>query len=136
MEYLHHRDRLFQHWLSAPFIYSVIVPLVFLDISMEIYHRICFPLYGLPYVRRDKYVFIDRGRLSYLHWLQKINCMYCGYANGLLRYASEIAHQTEIYWCAILHENQPKTKEFKDYLPYGDEKAFKKFSSEKKETRR
>ncbi len=127
MEYLHHPDRVPRNLISMPFIYVVIVPLVFLDIVMEIYHRVCFPLYGLKYVRRDKYIFIDRGRLSYLNWYQKINCMYCGYANGLMRYASEVAHQTEIYWCAILHEGQDKTPEFEKYLPYGDEEAYREF---------
>jgi hypothetical protein len=30
--------------------------------------------------------------------------MYCGYGNGLLHYASQIAGATETYWCNIHHE--------------------------------
>ena len=62
-----------------------------IDLLLEIYHRICFLLYKLPYVKRSTYIKIDRQKLSYLNWLEKLNCMYCSYANGLFHYASIIA---------------------------------------------
>ena len=120
--------------LSAPFIYGMIVPAVFLDASIEIYHRIAFALYQLPYVRRSDYIRIDRHRLSYLPWYDKINCTYCGYVNGLFAYAVKIAGETEKYWCAIKHKNVPNFIEpeyQKDFLPYGDAEALKKFEKKK-----
>lgn len=136
MEYRHYQDRTLQHWIGAPFIYSAIVPLVILDIGIEIYHRACFPLYGIPYVRRGDYIRIDRHRLSYLSGIEKLNCAYCGYANGLLNYASVIAATTESYWCGIKHQASDRFREpvhQKTFLPYGDEKAFQEFVAEEKE---
>ena len=123
-----------RHLLSAPFIYAQIIPLIIFDLFLEMYHRICFPLYGLPYVRRGAYVRIDRQKLSYLKWYEKINCMYCGYANGWLHYASTIAGETEKYWCGIMHKNgggfiPPEHQ--KDFLSYGDEKTFQEFVEKK-----
>jgi len=37
--------------VSAPVIYSMIVPLVLLDVSVTIYQAICFRLYRIPRVR-------------------------------------------------------------------------------------
>lgn len=110
-----------------------LIPLVIADIFLEIYHRICFPLYGLPYVKRSRYIRIwDRPQLKYLKGFDKIACAYCGYGNGWLHYASEIAGRTEKYWCGIKH-NQYKgfiaQKHQKDFLKYGDEKAFKKYTN-------
>lgn len=93
----------FKHLLSVPFIYAVIVPAVFSHLIIEIYHTVCFPLYGLPYVDRKKYIKLDRHRLKYLPLLDKINCVYCGYVNGLIAYLSAIAGETEKYWCPIRH---------------------------------
>jgi len=121
---------LLNHLLAAPFIYFQIIPLIFSDISTEIYHRICFPLYGLPYVKRGKYIKIDRHKLSYLTTFEKINCVYCGYGNGLLHYLSAIAGESEKYWCGIAHAKRagfiPQEHQ-KDFLPYGDKKAFDEF---------
>lgn len=57
--------------------------------------------------------------------------MYCGYANGFLLYAKEIAGRTEKYWCGVMHESKPgfKTQESQvrqDFARYGDEEDFKK----------
>ncbi len=122
--------RHFQHFLSSPFIYGMIVPCVFLDITMEVYHRICFPIYGLKYVKRGEYIRVDRQKLSYLNWLEKFNCMYCGYVNGLMHYASAIGARSEEYWCGIMHSKKNNFRSplhHKDFLTYGDEKAFREF---------
>lgn len=134
MHYYHHPERLWHQIFTTPFIYALIVPLAFLDLMMEIYHHICFPAYGIPLVERAAYIRMDRHKLSYLGIFDKVNCAYCGYANGLLRYASKIAQETERYWCSIKHQSggsyvQPDHQ--KDFLPYGDEKAFKDFVSKK-----
>ncbi len=41
------------------------------------------PLFRLPRVRWADHVFMDRGRIANLYWLDRLNCQFCGYANGL-----------------------------------------------------
>jgi len=89
--------------LSIPFIYAMIIPVVILHIFLEIYHRICFPLYGIHVLKTSDYFVFDRQYLTYLNWYEKFNCMYCSYCNCLLSYAREIAALTELYWCPIKH---------------------------------
>ncbi len=89
--------------LTAPFIYSVFIPLVLIDIWVSLYQAICFPLYRVPKVRRSMYVIVDRHQLSYLNSIEKLNCTYCGYAGGVIAYVREIAARTEQYWCPIKH---------------------------------
>lgn len=89
--------------LSAPFVYAMIVPFVMLDLGLSVYQAICFRLYGVPRVVRSRFIVIDRHSLSYLNSIERLNCIYCGYANGLLAYAREIAARTEQYWCPIKH---------------------------------
>jgi hypothetical protein len=101
-------SRFLGHLFSAPFIWLPLVALIFLDILAEIYQLICFPIYNIPYVKRENYILImDRTKLQYLNPLEKLGCMYCGYANGLLAYLKEVAGRTEKYWCGIMHENKP-----------------------------
>jgi len=92
-----------RYLISAPFIYMMIIPAVILDICLEIYHRICFPLYWIETVKRKWYFLYDRNHLSYLNWFEKLNCIYCSYFNWLIWYAREIAWRTEKYWCPIKH---------------------------------
>jgi hypothetical protein len=131
MEYKkYQKHRWLRHYLSAPFIWMMILPLVILDVFMEIYHRICFPLYGIEYVKRSSYIRVDRQKLKYLKFHDKINCMYCGYANGVAQYASEIAARTEKYWCGIKHKPGGDYKEplyQKKFIKYGDKKAYEKY---------
>lgn len=89
--------------LSAPFIYAMAIPIALLDLSFTIYQAICFRLYRIPQVSRSAYVVIDRHLLPNLNPIEKLNCAYCGYANGVLAYTTEIAAQTEQYWCPIKH---------------------------------
>ena len=119
-------DNLALHALIAtPLIWAMIVPVVFADICIEIYHRICFPIYGIPYVKRSRYIRIaDRAKLPYLKWYEKISCAYCGYVNGWLHYASMIAGRTEEYFCAIAH------LEVRGYTPSPHEKRFVKYGDE------
>ncbi len=86
MDVIRDKKRRFFQFISLPVVWSLIVPLVVFDLWFEIYHRICFSLYGLKYVKRRNYIRVDRHKLKYLKWYQKIGCAYCGYANGLLNY--------------------------------------------------
>jgi hypothetical protein len=97
-------NKTFNHIISGPFIYGLGIALVLFHIVLEIYHQAAFRLYNLELVDYQKYIKIDRYKLSKLTFLQKINCVYCGYANGLLAYAVVIAAETEKYWCGIKHD--------------------------------
>ncbi len=120
-----------RHILSVPFIWGMLPVYIVADICGEIYHRVCFPLYGIEIVKRSEYILVmDRAKLQYLDPLQKLFCMYCGYINGLLRYQKEIAGRTEHYWCGIMHES---VKGFKiqqdqvdqDFAKFDDEQDYK-----------
>ncbi|MFK8068570.1 MAG: hypothetical protein AB8D52_10005 [Gammaproteobacteria bacterium] len=89
--------------VTAPVIYSLIIPLVILDAWVSLYQAICFPLYRIPKVKRSKYIIIDRHNLAYLNSIEKLNCIYCGYCGGVFSYTREIAARTEQYWCPIKH---------------------------------
>lgn len=84
------------HIVTAPVIYSLIVPFVLLDIFITVYQAVCFPVYGIEKVKRRDYLIFDRHHLAYLNLLEKVNCAYCSYGNGLLAYAREIAGRTGI----------------------------------------
>jgi len=89
--------------VSAPFVYAMIVPFVILDVFLTLYQFVCFPLYRIPKVRRSNYVIIDRHHLGYLNIIEKLNCIFCGYADGILAYTRQILSRTEMYWCPIKH---------------------------------
>jgi len=114
--------------LTAPFIYVLIVPLVLLDLLVSLFQALCFPVYGIEKVPRRDFVVIDRQQLAYLNGLQKMNCMYCGYANGLIGWVREIAARTEAHWCPIKHSRrvaQPHSM-YPAFMDFGDEAAFRK----------
>lgn len=135
MEAKKHPERYIKHLISAPFIWINLIWIVVADLVLEIYHHTCFPLYEIPLVNRTKYIRIDRHKLSYLNIFEKIGCVYCGYANGWLAYASEIAAQTEKYWCGIKHQIDNEflePKHHEQFIEYGDKGAFLNvYSSEK-----
>jgi hypothetical protein len=112
--------------LATPFIYGLIVPFVLLDLFMSVYQRICFRLIGIPAVRRTDYIVIDRGHLAYLNIVEKINCVYCSYANGLIAYVREIASLTEQYWCPIKHARRviASHERYPKFLDYGDAESY------------
>jgi hypothetical protein len=89
--------------LTSPVIYAGIVPFLLLDLFVTAYQAVCFPIYGIAKVKRADYLVFDRHHLAYLNALEKLNCAYCSYANGLIAYVREIAARTEQYWCPIKH---------------------------------
>lgn len=113
--------------LTAPLIYSVIVPLLILDIWASLYQAICFRVYRIPQVRRSRYIVFDRRHLAYLNWIEAFNCVYCGYANGVLAYVREIGARTEQYWCPIKHAlkvSDPHLRYY-EFLEYGDADGYR-----------
>ncbi len=125
MLYLKNQHQFFKHLIVGPLVLSVIIPLLIMDIWTEIYHRICFPLMRVPYVKRKDYIkIVDRAKLSYLNVPQKFFCMYCGYGNGVIRYWAKIATETELYWCGIKH------KKDRDLFPPDYQKNFADYDNE------
>jgi hypothetical protein len=107
----------------------MIVPLVLLDIFLELYHRIAFPILGIPTVPRRRYIKIDRHLLPYLPAIVKLACVYCGYANGLLQYAARIAGDTERYFCPIKHQASAEFDQpphHRHFAEYGDAQGFRR----------
>ncbi len=111
--------------LSAPFIFALIIPFALLDLFLCLYHAVCFRLYRLPPVPRADYVVIDRHHLYYLNILQKLNCVYCGYVNGVIAWARELASVTEQYWCPIKHARKVRGSHtrYAQFIDYGDTEA-------------
>ncbi len=110
--------------LSAPVIYAMILPFLLLDLTVSAYQFICFRLYKIQKVNRKKYIVIDRQNLSYLNSIEKLNCMYCGYVNGLIAYVREIIARTEQYWCPIKHAKKvlDSHRRYAHFTNFGDPK--------------
>jgi hypothetical protein len=111
-----------RHFLSLPFIYMMIVPVIILDVFITVYHCVTFSLYRIPKVKRSDYIIYDRRFLDYLNIVQKVNCLYCSYVNGFFAYALEIAARTERYWCPIKAAHKPKFHHdwYQDFADYGN----------------
>lgn len=127
--------------VTAPVIYALILPLAMLDLFVTAYQIVCFPVYGIEKVDRRDYLIFDRQYLGYLNALEKLNCAYCSYANGLIAYAREIAARTERYWCPIKHARRVISAHsaYAEFCDYGDVGAFKRdlerFAEAEKERR-
>lgn len=119
--------------ITAPVIYSLIVPFVLLDIMVTVYQAVCFPAYGIEKVKRSDYFVFDRHHLAYLNALQKLNCAYCSYGNGLVAYVREIAKRTEAHWCPIKHARMVigAHDKYSEFADYGDAEAFSALQEEK-----
>jgi hypothetical protein len=106
--------------LTAPIIYSLIIPFAIADLWVSIYQAICFRVYAIPQVERSRYMVFDRAGLNYLNALEKLNCVYCSYVNGVIAYVREVGSRTEQYWCPIKHARRvlgahPRYAEFAEY---------------------
>lgn len=112
---------------TAPVIYSLIVPFALLDLWVAVYQACCFRAWGVRPVPRRPYFSADRRKLAYLNAVEKLNCLYCTYANGVLAYVREVAARTEQYWCPIRHARRVRGTHhrYKGFVPYGDAAAYR-----------
>jgi len=118
------------NWLSvltAPVIYALLLPMLLLDVSITIYQQICFRAYGIPRVKRGDYFVYDRAHLAYLNLIEKINCAYCSYGNGLMAYGREVVARTEQYWCPIKHARKIMAAHpyYTGFVDFGDAQSYK-----------
>ena len=114
--------------LTAPVIYALIIPVLLLDVFVAVYQTVCFPVYGIPRVRRSDYLAFDREQLAYLNAIEKLNCGYCAYANGVFAYVREVASRTEQYWCPIKHARRVLGvhSRYGSFVDYGDGDAYRR----------
>ncbi|MDP1632937.1 MAG: hypothetical protein Q8L66_16095 [Caulobacter sp.] len=106
--------------ITAPVIYSMIIPFVLIDAWTSLYQAICFRAYRIPQVKRGQYFVFDRSGLAYLNAIEKFNCAFCSYGNGVAAYVREVAARTEQYWCPIKHARRvlgahPRYAAFADF---------------------
>lgn len=111
-----------QNYITAPFIYGMIFPILALDIFIMLYQLTCFPIYGISKVKRSDYFSFDHHHLAYLNVIEKFNCLYCSYGNGLIAYATEVFARTEQYFCPIKHARRVLSMHarYQYFLDYGE----------------
>lgn len=114
--------------ITAPVIYAVFFPLLLTDIAVTLYQLICFPLYGIARVRRRDYLVFDRAHLGYLNIIEKINCAYCSYGNGLAAYIREVLGRTEQFWCPIKHSRRVMQAHpyYGGFVDFGDAEGYRR----------
>ena len=112
---------------SAPVIYAGWIPFILMDLFVTVYQSICFPIYRIPKVRRADYIVFDREDLPYLNLIEKFNCFYCSYGNGVAAYTREVSARTEQYWCPIKHARRVKAAHdrYPQFFDYGDAEAYR-----------
>jgi hypothetical protein len=112
--------------LTAPVIYALGGAFLALDVAVSSYQAICFPAYGIVKVKRADHFVYDREFLPYLNLIEKANCLYCSYANGLLAYVREIGARTEQYWCPIKHARRVLAahSRYSRFVDFGDGEAY------------
>jgi hypothetical protein len=117
-----------KHLLVAPFIYAVFPAFVLLDLMVSLYHAVCFPILGIPRVKRSDHFSYDRSRLAYLNLLEILNCAYCSYGNGLVSYVREIVARTEQYWCPIKHAGKyvGVHSRYEHFAEFGDAEGYRR----------
>lgn len=91
------------NYLTAPIIYGIVVPMFLFDIGIMFYQITCFPIYGIARVPRSDYIVFDHRHLAYVNIIEKFDCLYCSYGNGLMAFITEIFARTEQYFCPIKH---------------------------------
>ncbi|MDP5054275.1 MAG: hypothetical protein NWP69_10835 [Congregibacter sp.] len=113
--------------LTAPLVYLGWPAFALLDAFISLFQAICFPIYGIPKVQRSDYLVFDRGDLPYLNLIEKFNCMYCSYGNGVAAYAREVSARTEQYWCPIKHARRLKDahQNYPNFFEHGDGESYR-----------
>ena len=114
------------HLLTAPLIYAMVIPAIIFDVLLFVYQQVAFRVFKFEFIKRSDYMHFDHHYLGYLNPIEKLNCLYCSYFNGLMLYASAIAGRTELYFCPIKHAKKvvSQHKYYNEFLSYGDEEDY------------
>jgi hypothetical protein len=123
------------HLLTAPLIYAMVIPAIIFDVLLFVYQQIAFRIFKFEFIKRSDYMHFDHQYLGYLNLIEKLNCLYCSYFNGLMLYASAIAGRTELYFCPIKHAKKVVSQHnfYEEFLSYGDEEEYQKKLKELRE---
>jgi hypothetical protein len=108
--------------ITMPIIYTMLVPLIAIDLLVSFYQYSCFPIYRIKLVKRRDYIVFDRHQLAYLNIFERWHCLYCSYANGVVAYIREILARTEQYFCPIKHARKVlgSHDRYQYFLEYAD----------------
>lgn len=101
--------------ISIVTITLMVFPLLIVDLFTSFYHAIYFRINGIPLIPRSRYIIIDCGRLMGLNWVQRWNCVYCDYANGLIAWTKAVINTPEAYNCATARHQEEHQKEYFEY---------------------
>jgi len=114
--------------VTVPVIWGCLLPALVLDCWVTLYQAVCFPVYGIPKVKRGQHIVFDRHALAYLNWIEKVNCAYCSYFTGLISYIREIGARTEQYWCPIKHARRISSihSRYRYFFDYGDGEGYRR----------
>ena len=84
------------------------------------------PYWRMSVPRREFFSF-DRRKLGYLNGIEKADCVYCSYVNGLVAYIREVAARTEQYWCPIHDRRRARGRHGRatGFAPYGGGAAYR-----------
>jgi len=112
--------------ITGPIIYSMIFPLLILDIFVSFYQWSCFPIYGIPKLSRKDFIIFDRQELKYLDWISKFHCTYCAYGVGVVAYVGAVVGATENYFCPIKHKSKKihAAQKRDQYVPFDEPANF------------
>ena len=107
--------------IASVVIYGIAIPMVLTHLSFFLYQEIYFGIYGIPKIRFRDYMTFDHGILKNLNIVQRLNCVYCAYANAFAAWLKAIVNQTEVYSCAIKSHTQKLGQEHqKEFYEYKD----------------
>ena len=120
------RDIPLLHLLASPLVYAMVIPAIFFDIILFVYQQVIFRIFKFKFIKRSDYILFDRQYLGYLNSIEKLNCLYCTYFNGLMQYAAAIAGRTELYFCPIKHAKKVAYQHdyYDKFFSYGDEEKY------------
>ncbi|WP_415408057.1 hypothetical protein ACLHDG_05870 [Sulfurovum sp. CS9] len=122
------RDIPLLHLLASPLVYAMVIPAILFDIILFVYQQVIFRIFKFKFIKRSDYILFDRQYLGYLNSIEKLNCLYCSYFNGLIQYTSAIAGRTELYFCPIKHAKKVAYQHdyYDEFFRYGDEDKYQK----------
>ncbi len=120
------RDIPVLHLFASPLVYVMLIPAILFDIILFVYQQVIFRIFKFKFIKRSDYILFDRQYLGYLNPIEKLNCMYCSYFNGLMQYAAAIAARTELYFCPIKHAKKVAYQHdhYDEFFSYGDEDEY------------
>lgn len=93
-------------------------------------------------IRQGEAEFARNLVLPYLTPFEKLNCVYCSYATGVVAYVREVTARTEQYWCPIRHARPIRSPHGRDraFVDCGDASAYRRrlpaFRNERRHARR